>query len=187
MYSWDISNHIKAFPHVAVTVQDDRLYAFWQIGNYYKRANGYHGEYPPSYMERVMSLFPHRDSILHLFSGSVKREGEVSFDINPGLDPDIVGSAEELSKYFEEDTFDLILADPPYTTKDAEDHYGYKMPRKNIVMQQIRKVIAPHGVLVWLDIRRPMYRKEEWRWAGTISLDCGTNRLFRGAFLFEPI
>lgn len=183
--AWDIENHLIEFPHAAIYEKEDRVYGIWCEGNNYKRVNNYHGEYPPSYLRRVMSLFPYRSSILHLFSGSIKREGEITFDINPGLEPDMVGSAEHLSQYFDEDTFDFVLADPPYTLKDA-DLYGYKMPRKHLVMQEIRKVITDDGILVWLDLRKPIYRKEDWRLAGNIGYDCGTNRMFRGIFIFEP-
>jgi len=169
MASWDIRNHLKSFPHAAMMVHEERLYGCWFIGNNYKRVNGYHGEYPPTYVKRVKSLFPNQKECLHVFSGSVTEDA--TFDINP----------ESKATW----KFDFILADPPYTLKDA-DIYGYKMPRKNIVMQEIRKIITNNGVLVWLDLRRPMYRKSEWKLTGTIGLDCGTNRLFRGVFIFEP-
>lgn len=182
--AWDIDNHLRKFPHVFAGEKDGSLYVTWKEGNMYRRINGYHGEYPPSYLRRIKSLFPYRSSILHVFSGSI--QGDTTFDINPSLNPDIVGSAEELSKYFDEGSFDLVLADPPYTRKDAEV-YGYKMPRKNIVMQEIRKIISLDGVLIWMDLRPPMYRKNEWINSGVISYHCGTNRVFRYVGVYEPI
>ena len=180
----DVQNHLKLFPHSSLHVHEGRLYGVWMIGNNYKRKKGYYGEYPPSYLERVKSLFPHVKEVLHLFSGSVD-EGGVCFDVNPELEPDICGDAERLTDYFLENSFDLVLADPPYSKKDAEE-YGTKYPNKAKVMRELHSVVSPGGVLVWLDTRRPIYRRDMWDFVGLIALDCGTNRLLRGVFLFTP-
>ena len=185
MSSWDIENHLRLFPHASMHEHEGRLWGHWMIGNNYKRKHGYHGEYPPSYIERVKSLFPGGRNCLHVFSGSVDCEEDATFDINPDSGADWVGNAEEIGDILGLSRIQMIMADPPYTTNDAKI-YGYKMPRKNIVMQQLRKIIARDGVLVWLDTRRPMYRKVEWRLSGIIGLDCGTNRIYRGVFIFEP-
>ena len=78
-----------------------------------------------------------------------------------------------------------MLADPPYSKKDAEK-YGTKYPNKAKVMRELYSIVSPGGVLVWLDTRRPIYRRNMWDFVGLIALDCGTNRLLRGVFLFTP-
>jgi len=60
------------------------------------------------------------------------------------------------------------------------------MPNKAKVMREIRKMIADDGILCWLDLRRPMYRKEDWIFCGLIAVDCGTNRRVRALSVFRP-
>jgi hypothetical protein len=182
-----ITNHLSKFPHSAVVRKDGRVYLFWMVGNQYKRINGYHGEYPPSYMKRVLSLFPavQEEKILHLFAGTVKGPG-VTFDCNPDLFPDVCGNAEEVDNYFTEDSFELVMADPPYTTKDAEI-YGTKMPRSHLVFQRLVKVVQKGGMVVWLSTKPPMYRKEQWRLTGFAAFHCGTNRVLRAVTFLEKL
>lgn len=195
---FDIGNHKAKFPNACMAYSNQWLYGFWVIGNMYKAPNGYYGEYPPSYIERVTSLFPLYTNILHLFSGAVSSDKYpgTTVDINPNLNPDICGNAEDVSNVLGSKRFNLIMADPPYTVADAREYgqympeevrdQGTKMPNKLRVMRECRKVISDDGVLVWLDTRKPMYRKIDWRYSGLIAVDCGTNRAVRGAWIFEP-
>ena len=185
---YDLVRHKHYFPHSFVEEFENRLYGHWIIGNDYKRKMGYHGEFPPHYLDRVYSLFPNYKHIIHLFSGSVgasMRPGEISFDINASVGCDVAGDAERLSDYFEPKTFDMVIADPPYDVSNAKI-YGYRLPRMWKVFQEMRKIVTDDAVVIWLCTRKPMYRKDEWVFKGTIGLDCGTNRVFRGIFIFQP-
>jgi hypothetical protein len=183
----DIENHLSQFPHSVVVETEGRLYGHWVIGNNYRAAADYHGAYPNKYLERVLSLFPNYENVLHLFSGGLKTDEPThwTFDINPETNPNRVGSANRLSEYFPQVKFDLILADPPYDKANAKI-YGYPMPNIPKVFREMRKVVNKDALVVWLCTRKPMYSNEDWEWMGTIALDCGTNRLFRGVFLFQP-
>lgn len=118
------------------------------IGNDYKSKHRFYGEYPPSYLKRVMSMFPDMDNddILHLFSGVIEEKG-IKFDINQDLNPDVLGNAEKLSTYFDTNTFKLILADPPYSQEDA-NHYGSKMINRNNVLKECYKILKNEGFVV---------------------------------------
>lgn len=182
---YNIANHQKTFPHAALTIQDNRLFGVWMIGAYYKRTAPYHGSYPPTFLKRVKSLFPDNTKILHLFSGMVKKEpGETTFDINPKLGPDVYGNAEELSRYFPSNFFNLVISDPPYSSKDAAI-YGTKMPRTFKVMQELAKIVTIGGYVVWLCTSPPLYRKIEWDLKGIIGLHTGTNRVFRCVVIMQ--
>lgn len=179
----------RAFPKYPPLVTTERwLYGIWMIGNNYQSANQFYGEYPPSYLQRIYSLFPDAQGILHLFSGSIRidHEAEITFDINPELNPDIVGDAHRLSTYFESNYFDLILADPPYSAEDSE-HYGTPMVNRNIVVKECYKVLTPGGYLVWLDQVLPMYRKSEVVLDGTIGIIRSTNHRFRIVSIFRRL
>lgn len=179
----------SAFPKYPPLVSTDRwLYGVWMIGNNYRSRANYYGEYPPSYLQRVYSMFPDTQGVLHLFSGSIKiqHEAEITFDINPELKPDVVGDANRLSNYFESGYFDLILADPPYSAEDSE-HYGTPMINRNSVIKECCKVLVSGGYIVWLDQVLPMYRKDTLLLEGTIGLIRSTNHRFRVVSIFRKI
>lgn len=60
-------------------------------------------------------------SILNLFCGMNKQGFRV--DINPEVKPDVLCDAHKLRKYVSMN-FDIILADPPYSTEEAKELYG---------------------------------------------------------------
>ncbi len=173
----------SAFPQYAkyawLQASDSWLWGIWSIGNNYK-GSGYHGSYPPSYLKRVMSMFPDAESILHLFSGSLDENirGE-RLDINPALNPDIVGDAHKLGEIANEiGSYDLIVADPPYTESDA-DKYGTPMVNRNKVVKECHKILEPGGYLIWLDQTLPLYRKDDWNRCISIGIERSTNHRFR--------
>ncbi len=164
----------------------------WVMGNNYK-GSGFYGSYPPGYLKRVMALFPDAKNVLHLFSGSLqpselaKLSGKhTRIDINPALNPDILGSANELSKIITPGTYDLIIADPPYSKDDAK-RYGTKMINRRVVLAEASKILPVGGQLVWLDTVLPMYRKSEWNLWGLIGMVRSTNHRFRLVSIFEKI
>jgi len=183
-------NYHKTFPKWPRLVVDGGfLYGIWMIGNNYRSKSGYYGEYPPSYLKRVMSLFPDADpsKTLHLFSGSLGPDVPgIRFDINPGLAPTVVGKAEELSKHFPAGSLDLILADPPYSKEDAA-HYGTPLPNVHKVVGECAKVLRPGGHLVWLDTKFPMYRKIELHLMMTVGIIRSTNHRVRMVFGWERL
>jgi len=175
--------YTKAFPEYPPLRADGRwLDGMWILGNNY-RGSGYYGAYPPQYVKRIMSLFPDAQRVLHLFSGSLPPGNYVRFDINPDLG-DVCGDAHRLSEYFAAGSFDLILADPPYSKEDA-DHYGTPMVNRNKVVSECAKVLEPGGFLVWLDQVLPMFRKDELHFCGAIGLVRSTNHRFRVVAVFR--
>lgn len=177
----------RAFPNYPPLACTDRwIYGIWIIGSYYRNKTDFYGAYPHSYLDRIMSMFPDCEKILHLFSGSL--DGSVKglrMDINPELEPDIVGDAERLSEYIHE-PLELILADPPYSEEDAE-HYGTPMVNRNKVVSECAKVLQSGGYLVWLDQVLPMYRKRELSLVGTIGIVRSTNHRFRVVSIFRKV
>jgi len=177
-------NYQDAFPdYPPIVHKKGWLYGTWLMGNNYK-GNGYYGSYPPSYLRRVMSIFKGETSILHLFSGSLPPEtlGD-RFDINKDLRPDVVGNAEELSRFVDK-KYNLVLADPPYSKEDAKK-YHYDMPNRKKVLHECYKVLNDNGFVVWLDTVFPMYRKSEFKLIGTIGVIRSTNHRVRTVFIFQ--
>ncbi len=184
-FTLDASGYTEVFPaYPPVVCTGKWVYGVWMIGNYYKREHGFYGEYPPSYLKRVSSLFRGDGEILHLFSGVIAQE--TTFDIDESLAPDVVGNANRLSEYFPNNSFDLIFADPPYSKEDAKKYGTEKeYPNKRIVLHQCYKIAREGCYLVWLDLSIPIYKKIEWEMVGSIALLTGTNRRIRIVSIFR--
>ena len=176
----------STFPNYPPLVVTDRwIYGIWMIGNNYQSKNKYYGEYPPSYLKRIRSLFPDCKCELHLFSGSMDNNiPGTRFDINTQYNPDVIGDAHKLSSYFLPNSFDIIYADPPYSSEDAK-HYGTPMIGRNKVIREAIKVLKPGGFIIWLDQVLPMYRKVELILIGTVGLVRSTNHRFRIVCIFQ--
>lgn len=167
------------------------LHGYWVLGNDYRNKSRLYGAYPPGYLRRVLALFPDAERVLHLFSGSLQRPPEarglwVSLDLVADADrsPTVRGSATALP--FRDRTFDLVLADPPYSRDDAK-RYGVPMPNRRQVLRELHRVVEPGGVLVWLDCALPMYRKVDWDWFGAVGLARSTNHRFRSVVMFRRV
>jgi SAM-dependent methyltransferase len=178
--------YANQFPKWPAPRADNRwIDGMWILGNDYK-GSGYYGSYPPNYVKRVVSMFPDAQRILHLFSGSLPAGNYTRFDCNQELNPDVFGDAETLSAYFEPNSFDLILADPPYSEEDAK-HYGKPMISRNKVLKECANVLEPGGFIIWLDQVLPMFRKDELLLCGVIGIVRSTNHRFRVSCWFKKI
>jgi hypothetical protein len=182
----NIDNYNKIFNKYPPLVRTDRWnYGIWVIGNDYRNKSKYYGSYPPSYLKRVKALFPDVKNMLHLFAGKVELghwENETTFDINPELNPTVVGNSSYLP--FKNESFELVLADPPYTQSDA-DKYSCQMPNRKNTLHECYRVLKPGGYCVWLDTTYPMYKKTEFSLIGTIGLIRSTNHRTRMVFVWR--
>lgn len=173
------------------------LTGVWMIGSCYKNPNPLYGAYPHSYLERVHSMFPDVRSVLHVFSGglSVEHAREYAGTADVEL-VDLMGPEQGRHPTWQGDVcsmpsewdgrFDLVLADPPYSTEDAAV-YGTKMVNRGKVTTALRRVCKPGGTLVWLDTVWPMHRKVEWLLWGTIGLVRSTNHRVRLISMFKAV
>jgi len=158
----------------------------FNIGNDYRSKNKFYGEFPRGYLARMMSMFGDKKNILHIFSGSLEPGNYKRMDVSDRFSPDVVGNAEEASKYFKPNSFDLVIADPPYQPEDSKI-YGVKHPNKRVVMSECAKITERGGHLIWLDERMPMYKKTDWKRVGEILLTRSTNHRVRATFIFERV
>lgn len=208
-------NYSRTFPgRPGVLASHGWLTGTWAIGACYKNPNPIYGAYPHGYLKRVHSLFPDARSVLHVFSGGLTRQAameEAGWSINPGatnIDLLQQGKTMELVDIHgpengrhptwqgdihdfcadpeNQDTFDLILADPPYSAEDAKK-YDVPMVTRRRVISDLHKVAAPGGSLVWLDQVWPQFRKSQWNCYGHIGLVRSTNHRMRLVSMFEKI
>lgn len=160
------------------------LMGIWVMGHCYARANrGFYGAYPGNYLARVLTLFPDATRRLELFSGQTKPVPRtIRLDLNPTNRPSAVGDAQALP--FLNGLFDLVLADPPYSVKDAQI-YGCRMIVRHRVLREVRRVVRDNGYLCWLDTVRPMYRYQDWQQIGAIGVLVSTNTRTRLLSIFQ--
>lgn len=169
-------------------VENGRISGTWLIGNDYRATGTIRGSYPPSYQERVLSMFPGWPEMLHLFSGSIEPGPWVRVD-NHAEDADWC-DAEHLPTEWE-GRFALTLADPPYSNDDAHKMYDCKMPRRNIVLHELARCTQPDGWCVWLDTQWPICRcgqnnpEADWHWRGHIALVRSQGHRVRLVSLFQ--
>src|ERR1700733_13225330 len=181
-----IANYVRetGFPKSLFVAADDRVVGTWIMGNDYRVKSEFYGGYPAGYLRRVRALFPDKKRTLHLFSGRVdltEFPGD-TVDINPDFNPTYVDDAQTLTCVPLE-SYDLVLADPPYSVEDA-DHYQTTMIKRNVVMRALQRL--PLGAhIVWLDQVLPMYRKDAFAVDAAIGMLKSTNHRFRMVTIFR--
>jgi hypothetical protein len=166
------------------------LYGRWVLGNNYRAKSELYGAYPPSYLERVMSMF--RDVsgnfALHAFSGSLPPGDYSRVDlIDRCKVPDLRFHQADIcdpTLFAGRAPFRLVLADPPYSADDAKQ-YGTPTLDRRKALAAIARFTEPGGHLCWLDTTWPMHKKSEWRTVGRIAITRSTNHRVRDLTLFE--
>jgi hypothetical protein len=187
--------YARAFPRFPPLLVTDRwLYGVWLLGNQYRNPSHYYGAFPPSLLPRVWALFPEiAGRVLHVCSGSLtapataqpgRQVVRLDCQRSPAVQPSVQGDATGLP--FQDGTFELLIADPPYGAAQAV-HYGVPMPSRRRMVQEAWRVTQPGGCLVWLDTTLPMYRKAQWHLFGTIAIVRSTNHVVRLLSLFERV
>ena len=189
--NWEerIENYVKetGFPKSLFLGEDGRVVGTWIMGNNYQVKSTYYGGYPGGYLRRIKALFPDRLNVLHLFSGKVDTAifpGK-TVDINAANNPDYIDDAQSLLNV-PLSTFDLVLADPPYSVEDC-DHYQTTMIKRNKVMKALGNGLASGSYIVWLDQVLPMYRKDEFSLEAVIGMCKSTNHRFRMITIFRKL
>ena len=165
---------------------DGRIVGTWIMGHNYRTASPMYGSYPNGYLARVRALFPDKTSTLHLFAGRVDLTawpGD-TLDIRPETAPTYVCDAQQQLDGVPLDSYDMVLADPPYSVEDAE-HYQTTMVRRNKVLRRLAEGCRPGTHVVWLDQVLPMYRRTEWSLIGVIGMIKSTCHRFRVITIFE--
>jgi hypothetical protein len=178
-----VNNYHNKFPKYSkLLINNNVIEGIWVMGNNYTTKTDLYGAYPYGYLVRIHSLFPLVPKrTLHLFSGSLPDSDEYDkVDYNTGLD------AENFSDIIPHDTYELILADPPYSIEDC-DHYGCCMVKRNVVFKECLKVMKNGGHLIWLDQVLPNYRKDQFKIIARIGMVKSTNHRFRVVTIFEKI
>jgi SAM-dependent methyltransferase len=168
-----------------MTVDDKGwIYGVWYCGTAWDRVR-LHGQYPPTFMKRALSLFPEATDVLHVPSGSIDGGG-VTVDrvVDSVRRPQIQADAAHLP--FRDGSFDLVLSDPPYTRDDSAK-YGCKPYPLGKAMEEHHRVLRVGGHLGVLHTYYPRYRRKQWRLRALIAVVTGFMRATRMFSVFEKL
>jgi SAM-dependent methyltransferase len=171
-----------AFPRYPVTVHDKGwVYGVWYCGTAWTRVK-LHGQYPPTFLDRALALFPDAEDVLHVPSGTITHGVTVDRIQDEVRRPRIIADAAALP--FRAETFDLVLSDPPYTPADSA-RYGCKPFPLGKAMSEAHRVLRPGGHLGVLHTYYPTYRRKNWKLIGLIAVVTGFQRATRMFSIFE--
>jgi hypothetical protein len=116
------------------------------------------GGYPIGFLERAYSTLgvTNPDRVLHLCSGSL-RVG-VRVDIRSEMEPDIVADCRAVP--LPDESFDWIMADPPYSEQYAANLYGTAgdYPAPSQILKEASRLLRPGGTVGLLHFQVPMHR-----------------------------
>jgi len=108
--------------------------------------NKYWGGFPLHFESRLLDLLKLTPGhmILQPFGG--KAEYGIRLDMDMGVSPDIIADAHYLP--FRDNTFDLVILDPPYSDKLAKDMYKAEPPKFKLYSKEAVRVLKNGGYLV---------------------------------------
>ena len=172
-----VDNLNRSFPKYPITVQNNGwVYGVWYCGTGWNKVK-LHGQYPQTFLKRALALFPNVKNISHCPSGTVIGPG-ITIDLiaDENRCPQIIASADQLP--FRDNSFDLILSDPPYSEEDSKIYGCSKYPLGEF-MEEARRVLIPGGHLGILHLYYPSYRRKEWSLDALIMVVTGFMRKVR--------
>lgn len=178
-----VENLNRTFPKYPITVTDKGwIYGVWYCPTAWMRTHFY-GQFPLTFLKRVLALFPDAKDILHCPSGTVTGPG-VTVDLirDDKRNPQHVASAEALP--FQDNTFDVYISDPPYSPADSKK-YGCPPFRSRNAMKEARRVLKPNGYYCLLNVRYPSFRRKDWNFIALIAVVTGANRVIRLLSIFQ--
>lgn len=177
----------RVFDRYPMTIDDKGwICGVWYCGTSWQRVKLY-GQYPPGFVKRALALFPdvpeHR--ILHCPSGTLEGPG-VTVDIikDDVRCPQVQANANDLP--FCDNSFDLVLSDPPYSAADSKKYGCEPFPMAGF-MRESARVLAPGGYLGVLHTHYPSYRRKDWKLHGLIAVVTGFRRATRIFALFQNL
>ncbi|MCW7460172.1 class I SAM-dependent methyltransferase [Leptospira bandrabouensis] len=168
----------KGFPEsLHLYPNGKRFYGEWDYGQNFKNISEYKGAYSIQDLTRLEACIPNMGHLLHIFSGSIPAGPYCRLDNNfavigtPVLGRDVVGEATDAHLHFGKDSFDVIMADPPWSRYHSEEIYNCSLVDKAKVMRSLFQILKPGGIVIWKDFSKPLWFGTEFDYLGRICID----------------
>ncbi len=147
------------------------------------RPDCYVGSFPRFFEQRLWRLMGKPERVLHPFGGLAEIGDTV--DLNATTTPTWVGDAHDLH-WIPDDSYDLVLLDPPYSSDESEFMYGTpKLRPKAFVAEAVRVCKVGGHVAVYHRVQPK--RPEGTRLVRRIVILTRTNHAPRVCFIFEKL
>lgn len=116
----------------------------WAMGN---SMSGYPGAFPNGLIPKIKRKWWGQNR-LWLFSGGYKDKYAITVDIKGELNPSTIANCEVLP--FKDNSFDFVMADPPYSELESKELYG--LPYMNVIktINEMIRVCQPGGYILFL-------------------------------------
>lgn len=160
----------------------------WPCG----RAMGqYQGTFPLGFLNRIQeNLCDIRNGakVLYPFGGTTpQRSNWTVNDINEDLDVDTHHDARDLPEEWE-DSFDVVISDPPYDEHFADEYYDVEYPRPKEHFVEAARCVKPGGYLIILDwLVYQNYCPNQLERETVIGLTSGPKQRIRAVNVFRKI
>ena len=139
----------------------------------------YYGAYPGGFLWRAKVLLPGR--MCHLCSGTVR--GDFTVDIDPEAHPDLVADARCTG--LEDESFEAVLLDPPYTPEDAQHYNHTEYPEPRDLMREAWRLVRPGGRVGLLHYIVPRPPHKDARLLAVVGVMVGYGNRIRVFTVFE--
>jgi SAM-dependent methyltransferase len=111
----------------------------------------YKGGFPLYFEENLIQLLGFPDRVLHPFGGMAEHGTRV--DLRADTLPDVIADAHELP--FEDESFDCVILDPPYSDAEALELYETPPLRPGVYTREAVRVLREGGWLCIYTDREP--------------------------------
>ena len=158
------------------------------------RKDAYVGSFPLWFEQKLIRLISTiqgkgdweygKGSVLHPFGGLAEIGDFV--DLNETTAPTWVGDAHDLH-FIDDDSYDLVILDPPYSDEEAETLYAIDTPlRWGVFVGEAVRVCKPGGHLAVYHVKQPP-RPEGTRLVHRVVVLTRTWHAARICFIFEKL
>lgn len=113
------------------------------------------GAYPAGFLKRLKSAFgkhypTNTNNILHVCAGRIDPSEGWRLDVSEDFDPDTLGNAEDMGE-LKDESFEWVMADPPYNQEASKKYYGMPLLNKSKMMKEMTRVCKKGGFVALLD------------------------------------
>lgn len=123
-------------------------------------------------------------AILNLFCGMNRRGFRI--DLNAAVVPDLICDAHSFANKLEDKKFNLIIADPPYSTDEAKKIYGTPPLKYKLWTGECHKVLEVGGLLmVYHKYVMPNPNPEKYSVVKRVFIGNRTMHLVRACIVFQ--